>query len=93
MNKEDSEKIKENISKFSNERLCEIIITSRYLKIMQDESIECMKELAKRREDGSLFEFEKYIEEEYKKLPSFNLDLRKILGPSWKDLQNLKDIK
>lgn len=73
------EELKNNITKFSNERLCEIIVSSRYLNIMKDEAIICMEELAKRRENGDNFDFENFIENEIKKLPNFNLDLENIL--------------
>lgn len=62
-------------SKFNNIKLCDIIITYRYLGLMKDESISAMEELAKRRASGDVFEFEKYIEEKMKELPDFKKEL------------------
>jgi hypothetical protein len=81
MNKDEQNIInfKNELSAMNNERLCDIIVSSRYLGSMKDEALMAMEELAKRRGKGDEFKFEEYIEVELKKLPSFNLDLSKIL--------------
>lgn len=73
------EEFKLNINKFSNEKLCEIIVTHRYLGIMRDEAICCMEELAARRVAGDVFKFEDRIKELLEGLPKIDLDLNKIL--------------
>ncbi len=75
------------VSLFSNEKLCEIIVSFRYIGLMKDESILCMVELAKRRENGDNFNFEKYIEEQFEQLPKIKYDIHAI-----PDLSKLKDI-
>lgn len=77
MNKE-QEEFFANISQFTNNKLCEIIATNRYLKIMHDEAKASMEELAKRRAAGDNFEYEKHIDQIIASLPKFNLDLSKI---------------
>lgn len=74
-----NEDILKNIKIMPDQKLCEIIISSRYLKIMNEEAILCMKELSERRASGNIFDFETFIDTELKKLPIFDLDLNKIL--------------
>jgi hypothetical protein len=78
-----------NVGSFTNERLCEVIVVYRYLGIMQDESIACMEELAKRRLNGDVFEFEANIDEKLNTLPKFKLDMKKIIGSSVFNLSSL----
>lgn len=68
-----------NLKKYSNNKLCEIVVANRYLGIMRDEAIACMNELAQRRNNGDNFEYEKHIDELMSTLPKINLDLNKIL--------------
>jgi len=70
--------MKENLPKFSNSKLCEIIVANRYLGIMRDEAIMCMEELARRRVAGDVFEYEKHIETVLDSLPKFSLDASKL---------------
>lgn len=70
---------KKNVPKMTDERLCEIIVSFRYLGIMQDESILAMEELANRRENGQVFDFENRINELSKDLPQINIDINKVL--------------
>lgn len=75
--------VKKNIPSFSSHKLCEMIVCERYFNFNLDVSIYCMEELAKRRENGDVFDFENYIDNAYQELPQLNLnipDLRVILS-------------
>src|SRR5512135_1557484 len=80
----DFDKIRENLPTYSNEKLCEMIVTDRYLGFGKKLDTMCMEELAKRRIAGDTFNFEKYIEDAQKDLPILDFsavpDLRKILN-------------
>jgi hypothetical protein len=65
----DMDKVKENIPKQSNEKLCEMIVCDRYFGFGEKISPLCMEELAKRRIAGDIFDFETYIDQAYKSLP------------------------
>jgi hypothetical protein len=69
----------EQLGTASSEKLCEVIVSQRYLGIMRDEAILCMKELAKRRASGDTFEFEKRIEEILNSLPKIKIDMNEVL--------------
>lgn len=74
--------IKSNIPNYSDEKLCEMIVTCRYLSFSKEVEILCMEELSKRRQSGSNFEFELFIEKSSKDLPALNFtipDLRDAL--------------
>ncbi len=73
------EEFKENVSKMSQEKLCEIIVCYRYLGLMQTESVLAMEELAARRAKGEIFNFEEKIEKLSADLPSINIDINKML--------------
>ena len=73
------EEFKNNIDKFSNNKLCEIVVANRYLGIMRDEAIASMEELAKRRAAGEEFAYEQHIEQLLSSLPKINLDLNQIM--------------
>lgn len=62
---------------YSTVKLCQIIVTARYLGSMREEAVACMQELALRRQSGEEFLYENFIENELKKLPNFKEDLRK----------------
>ncbi len=65
----------ENLAKqMSNEKLCEIIVTNRYLGLLKEQSIISMKELANRRANGNNFNYEDFIESEFKKLPKIIIE-------------------
>jgi hypothetical protein len=83
-----SEELTQNINSFTEEKLCEIIVSSRYLGILKDEAILCMQELASRRLNGSSFPFEQKIEEITATLPKINMDLKSV----FKGIQSIKDI-
>jgi hypothetical protein len=80
----DLDKIRENLPTYSSEKLCEMIVTDRYLGFGQKFDTMCMEELAKRRIAGDTFNFEKYIEESQKDLPALEFgslpDIRTILS-------------
>lgn len=80
----DFDKMKENIPTFSSEKLCEMIVTDRYLGFGQKIDAMCMEELAKRRIAGDTFNFESYIDNAQKELPVLDFsavpDLRTILN-------------
>ena len=67
-----NDNFKETIKEFPNEKLCEIIASNRYLGILREEAISCMIELATRRSNGDIFDYESYIENIVKSLPNFN---------------------
>lgn len=79
----------DEISKFSNEILCEIIVTQRYLKLDVEISIEAMKELSLRRSNGSNFNFEKIIEKMEKDLPQIEVSPTFDLNTIIKTLGNI----
>lgn len=83
----------EKVKKFSTQKLCEIIITYRYMNIFREEAVICMQELASRREAGDQFDYETFIETEGKKLPDFKMNLKKKLQIGGFDLSALKGIK
>jgi len=75
----EEENIQENIKQFTNEKLCEIIVSNRYLGVLREEALACMNELAWRREQGEIFPYEQKIEELLKSLPKINLDLKSVM--------------
>lgn len=66
------------ILEMPSERLCEIIISHRYLGLFEKESIKAMEELSRRRSCGDQFEFELYIENNLNKLPKYSLNLKNM---------------
>jgi hypothetical protein len=67
-----------DIGLFSDEKLCEIIVSCRYLGVLKEEAIESMQELARRRENGSFFAFEEKIKEFLAGLPKIEKDLHSM---------------
>jgi len=83
----DMDLVKKNIPSYSNQKLCEMIVCDRYFNFNQKIAIMCMEELAKRRESGDTFEFEKYIDAAYNSLPVLNFDspdIRTVLQQAMK---------
>ena len=79
----DLELIKTNIPQYSNEKLCEMIACDRYFGFEQKISALCMEELAQRRINGDVFDFESYIDQVQKEFPVLNTempDLRAVLN-------------
>ncbi len=78
----DIDLVKSNVPKYSNEKLCEMIVCDRYFGFEHKIAIICMEELAKRRTAGDTFAFEGHIEHLQKEMPVLNLvnpDLRSML--------------
>ena len=65
----------ENFSQYDMIRLCDIIICDRYLGFNPELATACMEELGRRRLAGDTFDFEEYIEREYKVLPKFEFSV------------------
>jgi hypothetical protein len=87
------EEFLQNLVQFSNKKLCEIIITARYLGSMSQEAISCMQELARRRSEGDTFDYESLIDTETKKLPDLKINIKEKMKIGGFDLSLLKGIK
>ena len=75
--------IKNNLPTYDIKKICQIIVCNRYLNLNKDLTVYCMEELAARRLAGDTFDYENYIDEQYKELPVLNFDmpdLRTMLG-------------
>ena len=68
-----------NVENFSSPKLCSIIVANRYLNTNRQLAILAMQELAKRRDNGDLFDFEKEINDQLKDLPQINFNLNDLL--------------
>lgn len=79
----DFDQIRANLPKYSNEKLCEMIVCDRYFGFEEKFDTMCMEELAKRRIAGDKFDFETYIDQSFKELPVLDFsstpDIRAIL--------------
>jgi len=74
--------IKQNITKYSSHKLCEMIACVRYFKMDNNLLSICMEELSNRRIAGDPFSFEEFIMKCYNELPPLHLetpDLRSVL--------------
>lgn len=79
----DIDKVKKNLPEFTSDKLCDIIVTNRYLNFNEEVTILCMEELSRRRQNGDSLLFESIIDEKQKELPPLDLevpDLRSVLG-------------
>jgi len=79
----DLNKVRENLPKYSTQKLCDMIICNRYFVLHKDITVMCMEELAKRRDAGDTFDFENYIETNSKDLPDLDFtmpDLRTMIS-------------
>jgi hypothetical protein len=56
------------VNLFSDQKLAEVIVAYRHLGILKELSILCMIELSKRRDEGSSFSYEDFIDEKLKGL-------------------------
>lgn len=72
--------ILEKISSFSSENLANIIVCYKYIGMYKDIFIAAMQELAKRRGDGEVFDFESYIESSLKELPDIGVKITNFSG-------------
>jgi hypothetical protein len=68
MNLEEKQKL---IPNMSMEALAANVVVYKSLGIYKDFAIKCMEELAKRKALGNTFDYEKFIEDELKKIPNF----------------------
>lgn len=78
LTKIDEIKVKENIEKYTSEKLADMIIAHRYLGMFEGSCIIAMEELASRRGAGDTFHFEKYIADNLATLPK--LEFAKVLN-------------
>jgi hypothetical protein len=79
----DLDQMQANISQYTTEKLCEMIVCDRYLGLEKKVSDICMEELAKRRIAGDPFDFETHIDTAYKSLPVLEFvipDVRSLLS-------------
>lgn len=83
--------VKEKIPTFDSQKLADMIVCDRYFGLDKEISFHCMEELAKRRLDGDMFDFETYLDTAYNKLPQFSFempDLRAVLSQAIKQKNN-----
>lgn len=83
------DEIKEKLPTFPSIKLADIVIANRYLGLYKELSVNAMEELGKRRVSGDKFEFETYIDDEFKKLPKLDFSLPD-LGSLISQLGNFK---
>jgi hypothetical protein len=79
----DLEVVRANLPSYDIVKVCDMVVSERYLGLNKEIGLMCMHELARRRSAGDPFNFEAYIEQAHKSLPVLpigNLDLRSILG-------------
>jgi hypothetical protein len=72
-----------NLSSYDVVKLCDMIICHRYLGFNKEIAVACMEELGRRRINGDQFDFEGYIEREFRNLPKIEIalpDLRTALN-------------
>lgn len=74
------EQVKQNIRMYSSEKLTEMIVANRYLRILPEICLLAMEELSRRRSEGDAFLFEKHIAEGLASLPK--LDFSQEMGLS-----------
>lgn len=76
--KQELEDFSKNINKMTSNKLCEIIVSFRYIGVMKEEAVLCMMELAARRNSGDSFKYEDHIDMLMKGLPKINTDLNNL---------------
>ena len=74
----DKDLVIKNIPTYTSEKLCDMIVCDRYIGFAREISTICMQELAKRRMNGEVFDFEDYIEKSYNELPQLNIDVSSL---------------
>jgi len=75
--------IQKMIPNYTSEKLCEMIVSTRYFGFDHEICVACMEELATRRTQGDIFAFEEYIEAATKEMPELDvvqMDWRTILS-------------
>ncbi len=71
----------ENISQVESKDLAAYVVLYKSLGMHKEIALICMQELSDRRASGDAFEFEKFIEEELKKLPKYEgFDIKNIIS-------------
>jgi hypothetical protein len=81
----DLSEISKNIREYTSQKLCEMIICDRYFGCYKELAIICMEELANRRVNGDLYDFESYIDNSLSELPKLDFsvpDLGEVLRQS-----------
>lgn len=83
----DLEDIRKKIPTYPSTQLCEMIVCNRYFGCFKEIAIMCMEELAQRRINGDVYDFETYIDESFNTLPKLDLTapdlgevLRQVIG-------------
>lgn len=74
----DFEKVKASIPECNNEKLCEMIVCDRFFGFGERIAPMCMEELGRRRAAGDTFDFESYIDQAQKSLPTIPTSLPNI---------------
>lgn len=88
----DLDKVKASLPECSNEKLCEMIVCDRFFGFGERIAPHCMEELGKRRLAGDTFDFESYIDQAHKSLPTIPTgvpNIRDVLQQAV-DLRNKK---
>jgi hypothetical protein len=70
--------VKENLPKYSSQKLCEMIVCDRYFGCYKAIAIMCMEELAARRTAGDEYNFEDYIDKAFNELPKLDFSIPDI---------------
>lgn len=73
----------ESIANATPESLADIVATYRVLKINKSRAAKCMREIAKRRENGDDFDYMARIESHVKKLKGIEDAARSEIAPIW----------
>ena len=68
------EELYNNISNFTSEKLCEIVVIYRYLGMYKDLSIKAMEELMNRKSNDN-FDFENYINNKLDSYPKLSIKI------------------
>lgn len=76
----DLELFKRNLKSATNQALCQIILSYRYLGIYKEQTVICMEELSFRRSNGDDFIYEDFIDKLLKDLPEIRMNLKDILN-------------
>mgnify|MGYP001158804191 CR=1 FL=1 len=76
----------EEIENLTSDKLCDIIVTYRYLGINKDLALEAMNKLSERRVFGDNYQFESVIENKIKELPKIETSVFDLQSIFKKDL-------
>lgn len=83
-----------DFTKSSSEDLAAHVVVYKALKIRKEVALACMKELAKRRDQGDSFDYEGYIEKEVAKIPkiSESADFKQVTNSIFKTMAGITGI-